>query len=229
LLPNGSNIDGTKLNGSFFKNIYVYLGLDFDKEYGIGIGIFTLLFGIIVLILGLIKKIFNKNQKLWILTFLSVYLYFVVYAEKFSFHQLLFENLPGFNSIRCPSRIVILLGFFIILGVYIIFDTFLQKSKDRKIKVGIILFSLILLLDQYRSPFKGWDPAVLINTDLMSQSSEIKKNCDYFYYDFPGGWWYDQIEAMTFAIQPKTSLQMKNRSRFLNGFQTLIHKKEDVL
>jgi hypothetical protein len=201
LLPNGSNIDGTKLNGSFFKNIYVYLGLDFDKEYGIGIGIFTLLFGIIVLILGLIKKIFNKNQKLWILTFLSVYLYFVVYAEKFSFHQLLFENLPGFNSIRCPSRIVILLGFFIILGVYIIFDTFLQKSKDRKIKVGIILFSLILLLDQYRSPFKGWDPAVLINTDLMSQSSEIKKNCDYFYYDFPGGWWYDQIEAMTFAIQ----------------------------
>jgi len=35
----------------------------------------------------------------------------------------------------------------------------------------------------------------------MSQKDEIKKNCDYFYYDFPGGWWYDQIEAMTFAIQ----------------------------
>jgi hypothetical protein len=201
LLPNGSNVDGTKLNGSFFKDIYVYLGLDFDKEFGIGIGIFALLFGIVVLILGFIKRMFKKNRKLWILTFLSVYLYFVVYAEKFSFHQLLFENIPGFNSIRCPSRIVILLGFFIILGVYIIFDAFLQKSKDRRIKVGIVLFSLILLLDQYRSPFKGWDPAVLINTDLMSQSEEIKKNCDYFYYDFPGGWWYDQIEAMTFAIQ----------------------------
>jgi hypothetical protein len=135
------------------------------------------------------------------LTFLSAYLYFVVYAETFSFHQLLFENVPGFNSIRCPSRIVILLGFFIILGVYIIFDAFLQKSKDQKVKVGIILFSLTLLLDQNRTPFKGWDPAVLINTDLMSQSDEIIKNCDYFYYDFPGGWWYDQIEAMTFAIQ----------------------------
>jgi hypothetical protein len=77
----------------------------------------------------------------------------------------------------------------------------LQKIKDLKIKAGIILLSLFLLLDQYRSSFIGWDASALINTDLMSQSEEIKKNCDYFYYDFPGGWWYDQIEAMTFAIQ----------------------------
>ena len=201
LLPNGSNIDGTKLSGSLFKDIYIYFGLDFDKEFGIGIGIIALLFGIVILIVGLTKKIFSKNHKLWIITFLSVYLYFVVYAERFSFHQILFENVPGFNSIRCPSRIVILLGFFIIFGIYFIFDTFLQKRKDLKVKVGIILLSLILLLDQYRTSFKGWDPTVLINTDLMSQRDEIKKNCDYFYYDFPGGWWYDQIEAMTFAIQ----------------------------
>jgi hypothetical protein len=220
LLPNGSNIDGTKLTGSFFRDIYVYLGLDFDKEYGIGIGIFTLLFGIMVLIFGLIKRIFKKNQKLWILTFLSVYLYFVVYAEKFSFHQLLFENVPGFNSIRCPSRIVILLGFFIILGVYVVFDAFLQKNQDRKAKVGIIFFSLILLLDQSRSSFKGWDPEVLINTDLMSQRDEIKKNCDYFYYDFPGGWWYDQIEAMTFAIQVGVPTVNGYSGAFPTGYPT---------
>ncbi len=74
-------------------------------------------------------------------------------------------------------------------------------KKSNKIKIGVIFLSFILLFDQYRSPFKGWDAEVLINTDLMSQKEEIKKNCDYFYYDFPGGWWYDQIEAMTFAIQ----------------------------
>ena len=201
LLPNGSNFDGTKLSGALFKEIYIFFGLDFDKEYGIGIGIFSFLFGIAVLIFGLNSKFIKKNQKLWVLTFMIVFLYFVVYDDNFSFHQILFENVPGFNSIRSPSRFVILVGFFVIFGVYLIFDAILQKRKDVKSKAGIILLSLFLLLDQYRSPFRGWDPSALINTDLMSQSEEIKKNCDYFYYDFPGGWWYDQIEAMTFAIQ----------------------------
>jgi hypothetical protein len=199
LLPNGSNVDGTKLSGSIFKDIYLLLGLDFEKEYGIGIGVLTLVLGIFVFVYGIVKKLFSKNQKLWILTFLIVYLYFVVFAERFSLHQLFFENVPGFNSIRCPSRYVILLGFFIIFGIFYTFDAMIKKSI--KIKIGVIFLSLILLFDQYRSPFKGWDPEVLINTDLMSQKEEIKKNCDYFYYDFPGGWWYDQIEAMTFAIQ----------------------------
>ena len=199
LLPNGSNVDGTKLSGSIFKDLYLLLGLDFEKEYGIGIGIFTLLLGIFITFYGIVKKLYSKNQKLWILTFLSVYLYFVVFFERFSLHQLFFENIPGFNSIRCPSRYVILLGFFIIFGIFYTFDAMVKKSN--KIKIGVIFLSFILLFDQYRSPFKGWDPEVLINTDLMSQKEEIKKNCDYFYYDFPGGWWYDQIEAMTFAIQ----------------------------
>jgi hypothetical protein len=199
LLPNGSNVDGTKLSGSIFKDLYLLLGLDFEKEYGIGIGIFTLLLGIFITFYGIVKKLYSKNQKLWILTFLSVYLYFVVFFERFSLHQLFFENIPGFNSIRCPSRYVILLGFFIIFGIFYTFDAMVKKSN--KIKISVIFLSFILLFDQYRSPFKGWDPEVLINTDLMSQKEEIKKNCDYFYYDFPGGWWYDQIEAMTFAIQ----------------------------
>ena len=199
LLPNGSNVDGTKLSGSIFKDLYLLFGLDFEKEYGIGIGIFTLVLGLFVTVYGIVKKLFSKNQKLWILTFLGVYLYFIVFAEKFSLHQLFFENVPGFNSIRCPSRYVILLGFFVIFGIFYTFDLLIKKSN--KIKIGLIFLAFILLFDQYRSPFKGWDPAVLINTDLMSQKDEIKKNCDYFYYDFPGGWWYDQIEAMTFAIQ----------------------------
>jgi hypothetical protein len=199
LLPNGSNVDGTKLSGSIFKDLYLLLGLDFEKEYGIGIGIFTLLLGIFITFYGIVKKLYSKNQKLWILTFLSVYLYFVVFFERFSLHQLFFENIPGFNSIRCPSRYVILLGFFIIFGIFYTFDAMVKKSN--KIKISVLFLSFILLFDQYRSPFKGWDPEVLINTDLMSQKEEIKKNCDYFYYDFPGGWWYDQIEAMTFAIQ----------------------------
>ena len=37
---------------------------------------------------------------------------------------------------------------------------------------------------------------LLINENLFSQAQEIKNNCDYFYFDHPGGWWYDQIEAI---------------------------------
>jgi hypothetical protein len=42
---------------------------------------------------------------------------------------------------------------------------------------------------------------MLINKELFAQSREIKDKCDYFYYDYPGGWWFDQIEAMTFSTQ----------------------------
>jgi hypothetical protein len=31
--------------------------------------------------------------------------------------------------------------------------------------------------------------------------SDVQNNCDYFYYDRPGGWWFDQIEALSFAVQ----------------------------
>jgi hypothetical protein len=60
---------------------------------------------------------------------------------------------------------------------------------------------LLPLVDQQRSSYRGWDRQQLVNTDLESQKKDIIANCDYFYYDYPGGWWYDQIEAMTFGIQ----------------------------
>jgi hypothetical protein len=80
-------------------------------------------------------------------------------------------------------------------------DRILQKLKNARIYFVTVFLLILLLIDQYRSSYKGWNSDVLINTDLMSQKDEIIRNCDYFYYDFPGGWWYDQIEAMTFAIQ----------------------------
>jgi hypothetical protein len=58
-----------------------------------------------------------------------------------------------------------------------------------------------MLLDQIRGPFNGWDKKILVNENLFSQAQEIKNNCDYFYLDHPGGWWFDQIEAVTFSTQ----------------------------
>lgn len=91
--------------------------------------------------------------------------------------------------------------FYAIFTIYFTFDQIYSKTQSKLKKIVILIFSLIILLDQYRTPFKGWEKTQLINTDLMSKKEEIVKNCDYFYYDKPGGWWFDQIEAMTFAIQ----------------------------
>lgn len=199
-LANGSNVDGTKLSGAFFKQIYLNLGLDFEKELGIGLGIFSILFGIIVAFYGFYKKIYNLGTFLWILTFVLIYLYFHVWWDRFSFHRLLFELIPGFNSIRYPARFIIIIGFCVIFLIFFSLDRLL---KDSSLKKGTFaaLIGLIILVDQSRTSFKGWDSDILINSELMSQKQEILNSCDYFYYNFPGGWWYEQIEAMTFAIQ----------------------------
>jgi hypothetical protein len=201
LLPNGSNFDGTKLSGAVFKYLYTFLNLDFDKEYGIGIGLISLILSIFILLASLMKRQLTKSNKLWVASFIAIYLYFVIIFKNFSIHKFFFENVPGFNSIRFPGRYVILLGYFAIFGIYFIFDKVLQSSIHNWKRILIILASVILLLDQVRSPYKGWNSNLIINSDLKSQETQIKENCDYFYYDFPGGWWYDQIEAMMFAVQ----------------------------
>jgi len=122
-------------------------------------------------------------------------------VNNFSIHKIFFEIIPGFNSIRSPSRYIIIVGFFVIFGIYYYFDNIYSKSNKICVKITIFGIFLLLLLDQYRTPFIGWDKSGLINTDLMSKKEEILTKCDYFFYDKPGGWWYDQIEAMTFSIQ----------------------------
>jgi hypothetical protein len=82
-----------------------------------------------------------------------------------------------------------------------VLDKLYQVSSNYWKKIAIVLVTVILLLDQIRSPYKGWNSNLMNNSDLNSQKLRIKAECDYFYYDFAGGWWYDQIEAITFSAQ----------------------------
>jgi hypothetical protein len=201
LLPNGGNVNGAELNGAFFRFIYEKLNLDYEQEYTIGIGFFVFIFSLVFL-LAYLKK-YNRNQEklVWIYSVIFSYLFFVVIGNNFSIHRIFFENIPGFNSIRCPSRYVILVGFFAIFGLFYIAEKIFINNNNNFVKIVIVIMLVTAFIDQQRSPYKGWDRDQLINTDLNSQKEEIKNNCDYFYYDYPGGWWYDQIEAMTFGIQ----------------------------
>jgi hypothetical protein len=80
-------------------------------------------------------------------------------------------------------------------------DNAIQKVNHKFLKVPLYLLLVIMLLDQVRGPFSGWDKKLLFNENLHAQAQEIKNNCDYFYFDHPGGWWFDQIEAVTFSSQ----------------------------
>jgi hypothetical protein len=200
-LANGSNIDGTGLNGAFFRNLYSYDILNFEKEFGIGVGIFALLLSIISILINLKFKFYSSTFKKWMIAILVIYLYFIMWFENFSAHQIFYEHVPGFNSIRNPSRFVIIVGFGLLFLILYTSDQLLLKMGKLSVRYFTIFCLIILLLDQQRNSFKGWDPKIMFNTDLMSQKSEIVSKCDYFYYDVPGGWWFDQIEAMTFAIQ----------------------------
>jgi hypothetical protein len=201
LLANGSNIDGTKLNGAIFEYFYSNSFLSFEKEYGIGVGLASLILVVFSIVIGMKLNIYSLSFKKWIITIVAVYVYFIVWFERFSIHQFFFEYIPGFNSIRNPSRYVIILGFSFLFLILYTSDKLLTKFKSKRSRLIVFFCLITLLLDQQRNSFKGWDPKILVNTDLMSQREEIISKCDYFYYDVPGGWWYDQIEAMTFAIQ----------------------------
>jgi len=199
-LANGSSADGTKLSGSFFKQLYLNLGLDFDKEYGIGLGLFTTFFGLLSLGYIIYNRLFSLSKYLWICAITFVYIYFLVWEDKFSIHKFLFESIPGFDSIRYPARYVIFIGFSLILLIFFILDQIVKDSNFKK-KSLIFLVGSLIFIDQYRASFKGWDSDTLVNMELMKQKQDIITSCDYFYYDFPGGWWNEQIEAMMFSIQ----------------------------
>ena len=199
-LANGSSADGTKLSGSFFKQLYLNLGLDFDKEFGIGLGLFTTFFGLLSLGYIIYNRLFSLSKYLWICAITFGYIYFLVWEDKFSIHKFLFESIPGFDSIRYPARYVIFIGFSLILLIFFILDQIVKDSNFKK-KSLIFLVGSLIFIDQYRASFKGWDSDTLVNIELMKQKQDIITSCDYFYYDFPGGWWNEQIEAMMFSIQ----------------------------
>jgi hypothetical protein len=201
LLPNGGNVNGAELNGSIFRFLYEKFGLNYEQEYTIGVGLMVFIFGIFFLTKFIFEKHKTPSALIWTFSVIICYSFFIVYFDNISIHLFFFENIPGFNSIRYPSRYVIIVGYFAIFGIFYLVDKMLLKSSKFLSKLILISVLLLLVLDQQRSSYKGWDKELLINTDLFSQAEEIKAKCDYFYFDYPGGWWYDQIEAMTFGAQ----------------------------
>ena len=74
-----------------------------------------------------------------------------------SIHGVLFDFLPGLNSIRYPGRYIVVLAFGLILISFKLFDNQLLVTKSKIVKYLYFLIGFILVLDQIRTPFIGWD------------------------------------------------------------------------
>jgi len=199
-LANGGNVGEASLDGSIFKYLYSYLNLDIQSEFAFGVGIFVT---IIAFLVGLkyVKDNFSNFKVLSLLISITlIYIYFLAITDTFSLHRLFFEFVPGFNSIRYPSRYVIIIGYFAIFGIYYVLDQYLVKTTFRALKIIVFILLSVVLLDQQRYSFIGWEKNQFLNSTVLSNKEDINKNCDYFYADFPGGWWYDQITSMTLAV-----------------------------
>jgi hypothetical protein len=203
----GANPNGGGMEGALFGGLYEWLDLDnpiiynnFLGDWGGGLGIFLPLLLIIVILVNFFIFKIIKDFSLMLAVLIS-YLYFTVFGNNLSLHSYLFNVIPGLNSIRSPSRYIIFVGFAGIFLLFYYFDRLLSMSRKNITKVLIALPLLFVFFDQQRSSFKGWDRENFINSELIALTSKIQSNCDYFYYDKPGGWWYDQIEALTFAVQ----------------------------
>ena len=203
----GANPNGGGMDGAIFKNLYELLRLENPIVYGEkladwggGLGIFLPLLFVIVLLANLFVTKTIKDYS-WISAVALTYLYFMIFGNNLSLHAYLFNIIPGLNSIRSPSRYIIFVGYAAIFMLFYFFDKIIFRSKKSLVKTLVILSSIVLLLDQQRNSFTGWNRDEFVNTELMALKTDVQNNCDYFYYDRPGGWWYDQIEAITFAVQ----------------------------
>lgn len=191
-------LNSARNDQAVFSSIYEYLNLTAEVERRMGLGIILPLFFLIVLFLILKNhRIFSFEFKL-VTSMLMTYLYFVVVTPNFSLHRLFFENILGFNSIRYPFRYLIVMSFLLLILIFKMVD---RIAITRNKKYFFYFLSIILVLDQFRFQWNGWNFEDYKNNDLLSFANEVQENCDYFYYDTPGGWWYDQIEAMIFAYQ----------------------------
>ena len=203
----GANPNGGGIEGSIFSELYRFLNLDTPIIYGEklgdwggGLGLFIPIATILVLLLNVFYKKYLKDYS-WIGAVALVYSYFLVFGDDNSVHSYFFNSITGLNSIRSPSRYVVFVGYASIFLVFYYFDKIFSSLNQLKTRFLVLAFLLVLVLDQQRSSFKGWDRKEFINAELLATKVEIQKNCDYFYYDHPGGWWFDQIEALTFAVQ----------------------------
>jgi type IV secretory pathway TrbD component len=200
LLNSGLPYDGSRIFNFLAPISDLFLNSP-TTDLNIGVGPLLI---ILTIFLGTfyIAKFGFKKDYMWITSVIALYLIFVKITPNFSLFSFLVEYESLLNAIRFPGRYVIILGFVLIFVIFVMLDRIQLNYKSTLIKTITIIIGISLLMDQQRSPYLGWEKSKFISVELVAFEDQIKEECDYFYFDFPGGgWWYEQIEAMALSMR----------------------------
>ena len=148
------------LKNQIFGPIYQLLGFDLPFENLIGLGLAVTFVGLVSL--TFIARQGERLTRLWLLTLVFTFLYFAKLFNNNSIHSYLFDIIPGLNSIRYPGRFIIVLSFALIFISFKLLDRLLRNKKSNFTKVLLYLIAILLLVDQIRGPFTGWNAKLLV-------------------------------------------------------------------
>ncbi len=187
-------------------------------DLNIGVGPVLIILSLFLGTFYVTKFGFEKDH-LWTTSVIILYLIFVKITPNFSLFGLFAGYFPILNAIRFPGRYVIILGFLLIFVVFVVLDRIQLNYKGTLMKTIPLMIGILLLMDQQRTPYQGWEKSKFISTELVAFESQIKKECDYFYFDYPGGgWWYEQIEAMALSMRTGVPTVNGYSGGFPNGY-----------
>jgi len=187
-------------------------------DLNIGVGPVLIILSLFLGIFYVTKFGFEKDH-LWTTSVIILYLIFVKITPNFSLFGLLAGYFPILNAIRFPGRYVIILGFLLIFVVFVVLDRIQLNYKSPLIKIISLIIGIVFFMDQQRTPYQGWEKSKFISAELVAFEGQIKKECDYFYFDYPGGgWWYEQIEAMALSMRTGVPTINGYSGGFPNGY-----------
>ena len=187
-------------------------------DLNIGVGPVLIILSLFLGTFYVTKFGFEKDH-LWTTSVIILYLIFVKITPNFSLFGLLARYFPILNAIRFPGRYVIILGFLLIFVVFVVLDRIQLNYKSPLIKIISLIIGIVFFMDQQRTPYQGWEKSKFISAELVAFEGQIKKECDYFYFDYPGGgWWYEQIEAMALSMRTGVPTVNGYSGGFPNGY-----------
>ena len=223
-LFNGAHVN----DGGLLSKIYALMNFDSQMDMQLGLGLFTASISITLIMYFMfrIRKYDNLILSSFIISTIFLYFYFAVWDENYSIHSYFFQHIPGLHSIRVPVRYVVFLGFVSIASIFIFIDKFILKDKMLKNSILGLFIATLILIDQFRLPESGWDESIVRSDKLEAQKLEIKAKCDYFYFDAPGGWWYDQVVAMAFSYSVDVPTTNGNTGAYPPSYpvQSFVHE-----
>ncbi len=225
------------LNIQRLNNGLTYLILNRRTQFEIdaerlGFPLFLIIFTLILLVVLLfnfrawkktyydLNKIYRVYTKLILLPGLILGLIFLKLTDDFSIFKIMWQFIPGFNSIRYPYRYFFVLGFLLWIFIYMTMDIYL-KNLDQPIKKTLIYIILIVgALDNLKPYYSFWKPDDYVPASIYKHADFITNNCDYFILDRPGGWWDDSTNAISMSSITGIPTANGQSSGYPSGYPT---------